>query len=143
MIGTGESPLPSDWLDARPDVLEFVGFPDKGRPSVEEFDFLAVYLAGHQKVVATLYADSDPYFDAKRIKSRPAGRWPWIVDVKPLLVVPDVDFAPHISELGIRGLSVRSHSHIEIDDATWMRITGGLAGASAVGREQYVPAYAV
>lgn len=141
--GTGVAPLPTDWLKARPDLLEYVGFPDKGRPSVGEFDFLALYLAKHQKVVATLYAASDPYWDPDRIRSSPKGRWPWIVDVKPILVVPDAEFAPSISELGISGLSVRSHSHIEIDNGTWMRIVGGLATASAMDDEKYVAAYAV
>ena len=60
-----------------------------------------------------------------------------------MLVVPVADGAPSITDLGISGLSVRSHSHIEIDEATWMRIVGGLAGASAVDVEHYVAAYAV
>lgn len=59
-----------------------------------------------------------------------------------MLVVPHVDGGTHIRDVGIRGTSVRSHSHIELDTGTWMRIVGGLAGASAIHGERYVAAYA-
>jgi hypothetical protein len=141
-IGTGDSPLKEPWLLQRPDVLKYVGFPDRGTPSVEDLDYFALYLAGHQKIVGVVEATSDPKWLPDKINSDPPRRWPWVVTVQPLLIAPTLRDAPSLKDVGINTLSVRNQSHIALDEATYMRIVGALASSAAVRGERYIAAYA-
>jgi hypothetical protein len=141
-VGTGATPVDADWLRRHPDIVKRVGFPDRGFPTVEQYDYLAIYLAGRQKIVGVLEVLDNPVWDPTRIKSKPAGRWPWICRVRPILLVPHADDAPSLRDVGIDTLSVRNQSHISLDEATWMRVVGALAAAAAIQSERYVAAYA-
>lgn len=109
-VGSADDPLLDDWLDGRSYLLRSVWFPKHPR-SIRAGDLLVYYAAGHLRVPAVVEVESDEVFEA-RDHPRYSERWPWRMEVKPLVVVPRVSDAPTLSAMRIDHLRVRQQSHI-------------------------------
>ena len=58
--------------------------------------------------------------------SNPA-RWPWSVEVVPLLVIPRLDDAPPVQACGIMPRSLSQHSHIRMSPEHYRRAVDAIA----------------
>ena len=81
-IGHARGPLGEGWLEERPELLRRTGFPR--RPRIVPGDRLVYYASVWRRVFAVVEAVGDP-------EPHEHPRWPWIVAVEPLLVVPVLD----------------------------------------------------
>ena len=54
-------------------------------------------------------------------QTKPGTRWPWTVDVEPLLVIPLLDRAPPIEAIGVPARSMSQQSHIRLSDEHYAR----------------------
>ena len=54
-------------------------------------------------------------------ETRPGTRWPWTVEVEPLVVIPRLDVAPPVEALGIPARSMSQQSHIRISPEQYAR----------------------
>src|SRR3954452_9371263 len=68
-----------------PRLWREIGFPRRGRPNVGPGDRLVLYGAEYQRAFAVVEATSDPTF----VEETGEERWPWRVEVRPLLIGPD------------------------------------------------------
>jgi hypothetical protein len=74
-----------------------------------------------KRVFGVVEAVSEPYTD-----DHP--RWPWKVDVEPLLVVPRLEDAPPVEAIGVAPRSMSQQSHISITPSQYERAVEALAG---------------
>jgi EVE domain len=136
-LGTSENHLRQKWLTVRAhrDALEGFACPKDRRPSFGRGDRVVYYAAGWQKIFAVVEVTKEAVDDPDW-KSWQGDRWTWVVKVQPLLVVPDLKFAPHVGMAAVNTLSLRNKSHIKLSpEQFWhalMSITG-VAGISSNG----------
>lgn len=115
IVGTSRAALPDDWLGsaAGRDLLSRVRFPPNKRPSgIARGDRLVYYASGRHVFFAVVETTSpEPYKDGGD------ARWPFVLDVRPRLLLARLEHAPSLEELGLRKgpLSVRRGSHIRLD----------------------------
>jgi hypothetical protein len=129
MIGTATDRLDNDWLFGRSDLLDHVRFSRTKRPSgVSRGDFLVYYAAGWERFfgIAIVTAQS-----AEEIIEPGEERWPWRLGVRVPLVVPRIELAPRLSELGVANTSVRQQSHIVLTDEQYRMAFDALTGVVA------------
>jgi len=104
-VGHARGPLREDWLDARPELLRRTGFPR--RPRIVPGDRLVLYASVWRCVFAVAEATGEP-------ERRDHPRWPWVVAIEPLLVVPVLDAAPPVEAIGVAARSMSQQSHIRL-----------------------------
>ena len=90
--------------------MESVWFPKHPR-SIRAGDLLTYYAAGRGVLPAVVEVVNDEVYES-RDHPRYSERWPWRMDVTPLLVIPRLDAAPPLSALNVDPLRVRRQSHI-------------------------------
>lgn len=145
-IGTAEHPVEDFWVHELWD-LRRVAFPKHRQPQIDPGDRVVLYATWHQRLIAagvfTSQAVRDPVVlrEQHRWDKADADRWPYVATWEPQVVLPYVHLGPHLTESGVGTLSVRSQSHIHIDEAKYRRAVGLLATAAASSGEVYVPAY--
>jgi hypothetical protein len=109
-IGSADDELDRDWLESRRDLLDQVRFATNKRPSgIARGDRLVLYAAGWECFYGIAIVIS-----AESRKDLSEKRWPWVLDVTVPLVVPRLDLAPHLREMGVANTSVRQQSHIAL-----------------------------
>jgi hypothetical protein len=108
--GTGDRPLPDDWLRAGSSLVApgRTGFPR--RPRMAPGDRLVLYASGWRRIFGIAEVCSDPACDASR-----SMRWPWSVGVELLLVVPLLSNAPPVEAIGVAPRSMSQQSHIRLE----------------------------
>jgi hypothetical protein len=74
-------------------------------------DRLIYYASVWRAVFAAVEVVSEPE------QTKPGTRWPWTVDVEPLLVIPLLDHAPPVEAIGVPARSMSQQSHIRISAA--------------------------
>ena len=79
-MGHAKGPLPDAWFEERPGVLRRTGFPR--RPRMAPGDRLVLYASVWRVVFAAVEVTTEPE------QTRPGTRWPWTVDVEPLIAIP-------------------------------------------------------
>jgi hypothetical protein len=57
-------------------------------------------------------------------------RWPWIVEIETLLVVPALDAAPPVEAIGVAARSMSQHSHIGIEASHYDRAVEAIASVA-------------
>lgn len=145
-IGTGEGPIDKFWIGVSEDT-QWLAFPKHRTPDITTGDRLLLYATGHQRIIAagrfTADARHDPDKAASHSRFDPGDeqRWPWVAEWEPQLLVPDVELGFELGDIGVSTLSVRSQSHIHIEEAQYRRAVGLIATAAAANGEVYVPAY--
>src|SRR5215218_2965730 len=58
-------------------------------------------------------------------------RWPWVVDIETLLLVPVLDAAPPVEAIGVAARSMSQHSHIRITAEHYGRAVEAIASVAA------------
>jgi len=113
-LGHARGPLPEAWLeDGRVSSLRRTGFPR--RPRIQAADRLVYYASVWRRVFALVEVVEAP------AETRPGTRWPWTVEVEPLVVIPRLDVAPPVEALGIPARSMSQQSHIRITPEQYAR----------------------
>ena len=130
VVNATRDPLRDEWLaDASHGLLERVRFPRNKRPTgVARGDRLVYYSADRRRFFAVVEVISrEPYED------RAQERWPYVLDVRPRLLLPRLDTAPALEALDLpRGLlSVRRQSHIRLDADQYTKALAALVAAAA------------
>ena len=105
-LGHAKWRLPDAWLD-EPRRLRRTSFPR--RPAMEPGDRLVFYASGWKRVFALVEVTAAPT-DEEPLSER----WPWSVEIEPLVVVPLLSNAPPVEALGIPPRSMSQQSHIRI-----------------------------
>jgi hypothetical protein len=118
-VGHARGPLPARWVEeGRTGVVREGGFPR--RPRVRDGDRLVLYASVWQRVFGIVEAVGEPY-----AVDHP--RWPWRIEVEPLLVVPDLDLAPPVQAIGVAPRSMSQQSHIRLDGDHYERAVEALS----------------
>jgi len=122
-LGHAGGPLPARWLeDGNLSSLRRTGFPR--RPRMAPGDRLVYYAPVWQRVFAIVEVLAEP-------EQRDHPRWPWIVRVEPLLVIPDLDAAPPVLAIGVFPRSMSQQSHIRLTAEQYERAVEALASVAA------------
>jgi hypothetical protein len=116
-VGSSDDPLEREWLEGRGYLLDFVWFPKYPR-SIRGRDLLVYYAATHGVFPAVVEVRSDEV-EESRDHPRYSKRWPWRMAVRPRLVLPNLDDAPTLEQVGINSLRLRRQSHIVLTDEEW------------------------
>jgi hypothetical protein len=94
-------------------VLRRTGFPR--RPRMAPGDRLVLYASVWRVVFAAVEVIAEPE------QTRPGTRWPWTVDVEPLIAIPLLDRAPPIEAIGVPARSMSQQSHIRLSPEHYAR----------------------
>ena len=62
--------------------------------------------------------------------TRPGTRWPWTVDVEPLLAVARLDRAPPVEAIGVPARSMSQQSHIRLSPEHFTRAVDAIASVA-------------
>ena len=123
-LGRAGWSLPDAWLEGDGTArLRRTAFPR--RPRMEPGDRLVYYAAGWKSVIAVVEVvapptDADPLWP----------RWPWSVEVEPLLAVPLVSNAPPVEAVGIPPRSMSQQSHVRLTPEQYARAVEAIAGVA-------------
>ena len=121
-LGHARGPLPARWLeDGSLRFLRGTGFPR--RPRMVPGDRLVYYAPVWQRVFAVVEVVAEP-------EQVDHPRWPWIVRVEPLLVLPDLDVAPPVEAIGVFPRSMSQQSHIRLTREQYERAVEALASVA-------------
>jgi hypothetical protein len=123
-LGHAQGPLPAAWLeDGAVRRLTRTGFPR--RPRMEPGDRLVYYASVWRRVFAVVEVVAEPT-DAHPISER----WPWTVEVEPLLVIPRLDDAPPVEAIGVPARSMSQQSHIRLSPEHYRRAVEAIASVA-------------
>jgi hypothetical protein len=112
-VGHAKGPLPDAWFEERPGVLRRTGFPR--RPRIVPGDRLVLYASVWRAVFAAVEVTTDPE------QTKPGTRWPWTVEIEPLIAIPLLDRAPPIEAIGVPARSMSQQSHIRLSAEHYAR----------------------
>jgi hypothetical protein len=121
-IGHARGPLPADWMPGSRSLVR-TGFPR--RPRMEPGDRLVYYASVWRRIFAVVEVTSEP-----EMRDDAPQRWPWSVEVAPLLVIPSLDDAPPIEACGVMARSMSQHSHISITREAFERAVDAIASVA-------------
>jgi hypothetical protein len=122
-LGHARGPLPTRWLeDGSLRALRRTGFPR--RPRMAPGDRLVYYASVWQRVFAVVEVVAEP-------EQVDHPRWPWTVQVEPLLVIPDLDVAPPVEAIGVAPRSMSQQSHIRLTLEQFERAVEALASVAS------------
>jgi len=124
-LGHARGPLPDAWLqDGGADRgLRLTGFPR--RPRMEPGDRLVYYASVWRRVFALVEVVGEPRRDGG------SARWPWTVEVEPLLVIPVLSNAPPVEAIGVPARSMSQQSHIRLRPEQYDLALEALASVAA------------
>jgi hypothetical protein len=88
-------------------------------------DRLVLYASVWRRVFAIAEVAGDP-----ELREHP--RWPWIVPIEPLLVVPVLDAAPPVEAIGVAARSMSQQSHIRLREEHYALAVEALASVAAL-----------
>ena len=120
-VGHARGPLAERWLDERPELLHRTGFPR--RPRIVAGDRLVLYASVWRRVFALCEVIGDPV-------ARDHPRWPWIVEIETLLVIPVLDAAPPVEAIGVAARSMSQQSHIRLGAEHYDRAVDAIASVA-------------
>jgi hypothetical protein len=121
-IGDARGPLTDAWVEERAGSLTRTGFPR--RPRMEPGDRLVYYASVWRVVFAVVEVADEPAL------TRAGTRWPWTVDVEPLLAIPRLDRAPPVEAIGVPARSMSQQSHIRLSPEHFARAVEAIASVA-------------
>src|SRR5688500_19681625 len=121
-IGHARGPLAEDWIESRAALLRSTGFPR--RPRIEPGDRLVLYASVWRRVFALAEVTGEP-------EPRDHPRWPWVVTIETLIVVPVLDAAPPVEAIGVAARSMSQQSHIRLRPEHYARAVEAIAAIAA------------
>jgi hypothetical protein len=104
--GRGDRPL--DRVVSRDNIT---AHSSSRRPSVQAGDLAILYASVWQALFGVVEVAGNLQHDPEK------ERWSWRFDLRPLVVVDDLDRAPPVEEAGIFPSSLWRHSYIRLSDA--------------------------
>ena len=119
IVGSADDPLEAEWLGEREDLLHSVWFPKHPR-SIRRGDLLVYYAAARGVFPAVVEVVSDEVYPRPNDPTYSV-RWPWRMSVCPRLVIPLLDDAPAVADVGLDPRRLRRQSHILLTDIEWER----------------------
>jgi hypothetical protein len=123
-LGHAHGPLPAAWLeDGALQRLTRTGFPR--RPRMEPGDRLVYYASVWRRVFAIVEVVAEAT-DTQPVSER----WPWTVEVEPLLVIPRLDDAPPVEAIGVPARSMSQQSHIRLSPEHYRRAVEAIASVA-------------
>ena len=123
-LGHAAGPLPAAWLEQGAVTrLTRTGFPR--RPRMLVGDRLVYYASVWRRVFAVVEVVAEPT-DLDPVSER----WPWTVEVEPLLVIPRLDDAPPVEAIGVPARSMSQQSHIRISPEHYRRAVDAIASVA-------------
>jgi hypothetical protein len=93
---------------------------------MEVGDRLVLYASVWRRVFAVAEVVGEPF-------PRDHPRWPWVVAIEALLVVPVLDAAPPVEAIGVAARSMSQQSHIRISPVCYDRAVSAIASVAARG----------
>jgi hypothetical protein len=128
-IGHAGNSVPANWMsnETWQDRLRSVIFPKYPR-SVSRGSQLIYYAAGTRRFCAVLEVTSD---EPKPTTEGNAERWPYQLEVRPLVAIPADENAPSLEDVGLDPLRLRRQSHIRLTDEEYDRISSAVVAAAA------------
>ena len=126
-FGHAGTPVPANWM-AMPrwqERLTTVWFPKYPR-SVSRGSRLVYYAAGRQRFCAVVEVIADEPTDTGN------DRWPYQLDVRPLVAIAADDHAPSLADVGFDPLSLRRQSHVRLTEEWYNRIVHAILASAAV-----------
>jgi hypothetical protein len=121
-IGHARGPLAADWMPGSRSLVR-TGFPR--RPRIESGDRLVYYASVWKRIFAVVEVASEP-----ELRDDAPPRWPWSVEVEPLLLIPRLDDAPPVEACGVMARSMSQQSHISITPEQFERAVDALASVA-------------
>jgi len=104
------------------------------RPRIEAGDRLVNYAVGSARAFGSgrIYRVDEVVSE----EPEPGGheRWPWVVEVRPLVWVARLSLAPELREIGVMPRSLSQHSHIRLT-VEQGELAEGLIAAAAGGAQ--------
>ena len=126
-LGHAGGAMPDAWLeDGRLDRLRRTGFPR--RPRMTPGDRLVYYAPGWRAVFAVVEVVGEPT-DEHPSRADPA-RWPWSVEVEPLLLIARLSAAPPVEAAGVLPRSMSQQSHIRLLESQYARAVEAIASVA-------------
>jgi hypothetical protein len=92
---------------------------------MEPGDRLIYYASVWRVVFAAVEVITEPE------QTRPGTRWPWTVDVEPLVVIPLLDRAPPVEAIGVPARSMSQQSHIRLTPEQFTRAVFSMTSVGA------------
>ncbi len=86
-------------------------------------DRLVLYASVWRRVFAAAEVLGEP-------ETREHPRWPWVVPIETLLLVPVLDAAPPVEAIGVAARSMSQQSHIRIDAGHYTRAVEAMASVA-------------
>jgi hypothetical protein len=121
-IGHARGPLAADWMPGSRSLVR-TGFPR--RPRIEPADRLVYYASVWRRIFAVVEVTAEPV-----VRDDAPERWPWSVEVAPLLLIPLLDDAPPIEACGVMARSMSQQSHISVTRETFERAVDAIASVA-------------
>lgn len=111
-IGSSDWLLDDDWVAARPELLNEIRSPHK--PSgIGRGDILVLYATGKQKIFGIARSKINGA-DAEMRGTKEESRWPYVIPVQTLLVIPHLTLAPDWGVMGIKPQTIMQKPYVEI-----------------------------
>lgn len=119
MVGAANDPLHDRWVEEHSKLLTEVRTPKVPR-AIGSGDLLVYYASGEQRLIAIARSTIDG--DNAPMEMGPGEeRWPYLIRVQVLLLIPTLGLAPKWDVLGIAPSSIQQQSYIEITAATYAK----------------------
>ena len=129
MIGAADWPLADRWVEERPALLSGVRTPRQ--PSgIAADDRLVYYSAVSQKLFAIARV-SQAGDNVPMALAPGEERWPYLLPVQVMLLIPTLPRAPHWSVLEMPSTSVQQKSYVELTDEQYRRAWEAIAAVAA------------
>lgn len=132
-IGTAEETPPGDWLAAWKHHTNEMWFTPNKRPGgVSAGDRAVIHGSGGRGFVAVVEVTSaEPELNEAEDRHK-RERWPWILHYRLLVAIRADDHAPSLEDVGwTNPLRLRRNPHVEIDRATYDRISHAIVEGAA------------
>lgn len=112
MIGAADRPLADQWVKERPELLSGVRTTKVPR-SIGRGDLLVYYSAGSQRLFAIARSTIEGE-QAEMVLDRKEDRWPYVIPVQVLLLIPALPRAPDWRVLNMPSATVQQKSYVEL-----------------------------
>lgn len=119
MVGAADDPLAERWAEAHPKLLSEVRTPKVPR-AIHSGDLLVYYASGHQRLIAIARSTIEGA-QALDVAEPGEERWPYVVPVQVLLLIPTITLAPDWEVLGMSSSSIQQQSYVEIKAGTYAK----------------------
>ena len=135
-VGSSDDQMADDYPESAPKELSYVGFPEKGKPSVRPGEYLVYYASGQERIIGIAEVFTPPTKDSGE------ERWPWRCEVRPRIIINRIHRCPSLDvmsgdERNFR-LAVRQQSHVEITEEQYLRALRAIEGVFDSGQGDFV-----